>query len=83
MKLRKKNEHCAKSLLSEIRTENRLVAARGRGLGTGVGVEVAQMGQRGQKVQTPNSKFWGYKVQHSDYSQQYCFIYLTVAKNKS
>lgn len=44
MKLRKKNEHCAKSLLSEIRTENRLVAARGRGLGTGVGVEVAQMG---------------------------------------
>ena len=67
MKLRKKNERCAKSLLCEIRTEHRLVGpeagVRDRG-GSGGG----RSGLEGPKAQAPNCKFWGYKVQHSDYS---------------
>ena len=36
-----------------------------------------------QKVQTLNyktNKFWRYNVQHGYYSEQYCVVYLIVAK---
>lgn len=48
-----------------IETENRLVVARGRGLGVG------KVSEGGEKVQTSSHKineFWGSYLQHSDYS---------------
>lgn len=41
------------------------------------------MGEGGQKVQTSAykiTKFWGFNVQHGDYSEQQCIVYWKVAK---
>ena len=41
------------------------------------------MDEDGQKVQTPSYKIiksWGSNVQHGEYNQKYCTIYLNVAK---
>lgn len=41
------------------------------------------MGEVGQKVQTSGSKInksWGCNIQHGDCSQQYCIVYLKVAR---
>ena len=50
-----------------------MVVARGWG----------KWGDVGHRVQTSSckmSKFWASNVQHGDYSQQYCIMYLKVAK---
>lgn len=70
IKLERKNEYCAISLLSEIwkknkqttnaETENRPVVARGRRLEPGVGMEW-QKWVKGPKGTTPIREFWGIK----------------------
>ena len=44
---------------------------------------MGEMGEEGPKAQTSSyqiSKSWGCNVQHGDYSQQDCILYLIVAK---
>ena len=38
------------------------------------------MGEDGQKTQTSSYNFWGCYVEHGNYSQQYCIVYLKVVK---
>ena len=48
-------------------TENRLVVDRNRGWGR----PIEEMGEGGERVQTSSKKmitFWGYNIQHGDYS---------------
>ena len=44
---------------------------------------MGEIGEGGQKIQTSSykiNKSWACNVQHDDYSQQYCTVYLKVAK---
>ena len=44
---------------------------------------MGEMGEKGQKVEISSykmSKSWGCNVQHGDYSQEYCIVYLKVAR---
>ena len=42
-----------------------------------------EMSIEGYKLPAKVDKFWGSNVQHDDCNQQYCIIFLKVAKSKS